>query len=220
MTSRCRKLSIFSKMPPEPPAALVFDLSEVLIAGLVGLEKILAPRLGCSEPEALRTLGGEGLQALCRGQISEERYLAQVLANTGWKLSAAELKSLIRANFALEVPGMRALIQALLADRARLVLLSDHAAEWAAHIRAIHPFLSGFDPLFFSYEMGQTKRSGATFTRVAQALDLRTQDCLLIDDSEDNAHRAREAGWQAIRFCGVDDLRRQLAQMGYELTGP
>jgi len=41
-----------------PPTTLLFDLSEVLIAGLRGVEKVLAPRLELPEDEILRKLGG------------------------------------------------------------------------------------------------------------------------------------------------------------------
>jgi hypothetical protein len=57
---------------------IIFDLSEVLIAGLLGVEHILSPRLSLPPETILAALGGGSLRELCRGLITEEEYLAGV----------------------------------------------------------------------------------------------------------------------------------------------
>ncbi len=64
---------------------------------------------------------------------------------------------------------MESLLGRLAIDH-ELVLLSDHAAEWIAYIRTIHPFLRLFKAQFFSFELKQTKREPSTFHTVLEAI--------------------------------------------------
>lgn len=193
---------------------LIFDLSEVIIAGLFGLEKILAPQVGMQEREVMRFFGGDLLQAaICCGQISEKEYLSQLLARSGWPLSQQYLKNLIRANFHTEVPGMRPLLERL-SELYELALLSDHAREWAAYLRSVHSVFDLFQVVFFSYELGQTKRSPETFRQVSQKLDRQPGECLFIDDNSENVARAESVGMTGITFISAEDLETQLKLRG------
>ncbi len=119
------------------------------------------------------------------------------------------MKRIIRGNFRRRIPGTIALLPRL-ARRYELVLLSDHAAEWAAHIRRIHPWLRIFSRRFFSFALGQTKREPSTFRKVAAALGRSPDECLLIDDSPANVAAAASAGMPGIRFTTAAALAREL----------
>src|SRR5262249_4204249 len=151
------------------------------------------------------------LQRYCRGELTEENYLDEVIRQAP-SLSVGDLKDAIRRNFAVAVPGGRDLA-AELAARYRVVLLSDRGREGVEHILGIHPWLSSWPERFFSFERGMTKREVKAFTSLAEALGVEAARCLLIDDSECNVQAARQAGWQAIPFEGqqqlADELRRQ-----------
>jgi hypothetical protein len=51
---------------------ILFDLSEVLIAGIVGIERVLAKELPLPENEILPQLSGDWFIELLLGNISEE----------------------------------------------------------------------------------------------------------------------------------------------------
>ena len=193
-----------------PSRTIIFDLSEVLIAGLIGIEKPLARRLHLPQKAILRVFETHGLDKLCRGRMTEDEYLAGILKATRWKIPAAELKRIIRRNFHRRVPGMAPLLRRL-ARQYELVLLSDHAAEWAAYIHRIHPWLRLFKPRFFSCELGQTKKQASTFRKVLAAIGRKPDDCLLIDDSARNLQAAAAAGLRGIRFTSAAELARELA---------
>ncbi|MBM3179841.1 MAG: hypothetical protein FJZ86_05750 [Chloroflexi bacterium] len=58
---------------------IIFDLSEVLIAGLLGAEKTLSPRPSLPPETILAALGGNLLDKIYRGEITEKQYLARIL---------------------------------------------------------------------------------------------------------------------------------------------
>lgn len=191
-----------------------------MIAGLLGVEKQLAPKVGRPGAEVLGAFGGARLQALCRGRLSEDEFLAQILGEQGWNVTPAELKTAIRRNLERRVEGMDAILGQL-EQQYELALLSDHAAEWVAHIRAVHPFLQPdsqtFSAQFFSYELGMTKREPATFQTTLAALGRAPGDCLFIDDSATNVRVARSLGIESIQFTGAPQLTARLASLGVAL---
>ncbi len=191
------------------PRTLIFDLSEVLIAGLIGIEKPLADRLHLEPTAILKVFETHGLVELCCGRMTEDEYLARILKQQGWPIARAEVKRIVRRNFRRRIPGTIALLPRL-ARQYELVLLSDHAAEWAAHIRRIHPWLRLFRRRFFSFELGQTKREPSTFRKVVAALGRSADECLLIDDSAANIAVAASAGVPGLRFTSAADLARNL----------
>ncbi len=191
------------------PRTLIFDLSEVLIAGLIGIEQPIAARLHREPRAILRVFERQGLQELCCGRMSEDDYFAGIVRRQRWDISVTALKRTIRRNFRRRVPGMVPLLRRL-ARHHELVLLSDHAAEWAAYIHRIHPWLGLLQPRFFSFALGQTKKKPSTFQKVLAALGRKSDDCLLIDDSERNLRAAASVGLRGLRFTAAATLERQL----------
>ncbi len=188
---------------------IMFDLSEVLIFGLVGVEKSLSTLLDLPEDEILPCFGGDLLQKICRGEISEDIYLQQILMKEGWQVSVDTLKRNIRDNFHREVEGTRAILLHL-AKKHELVLLSDHAREWISYIKSIHPFLCEFKQTFFSYELGKTKRDSKTFEEVLGRIGCRANECWLIDDSAENIKVAASIDLKGILFRDAEQLQKDL----------
>ena len=195
---------------------IIFDLSEVLIAGLFGIEIPLAGRLRVPSSTILTAFGGDLLQELCCARLSEDEYLERVIRRQGWSISPEHLKAIIRHNFRRTVPGMQRVLDRL-KPRYELVLLSDHALEWMAYIQMTHSFFDKFGALFFSYELGQTKSDPRTFVRVLDELGRKVGQCLFVDDSERNVAAARSVGLPSVRFVDAAQLVRQLYRMGLKL---
>ncbi len=192
-------------------ATILFDLSEVLISGLVGAETAIAPALGLGEQDVLRALGGESLRQLCLGKLTEDQYLDQVKHRHGWKISNRFLKSAIRANFHRSVLGMPPLLE-ILTPSHRLILFSDHAREWIAYIRTIHPFLALFEAQFFSFQIGYCKDDPEAFQSVLAALRCAPSECVFVDDNPANIATAASLGIPSIQFTGAERLAKYLAR--------
>jgi putative hydrolase of the HAD superfamily len=188
---------------------IIFDLSEVLISGLLGVEKSIAAQVGISEDQVLPVFKTPALQDLFCGKLSEEAYLACLLRDCDWRISPEQIKHLMRENFRRCVPGMEKLVRRL-ARNYKLVILSDHAREWIAYIQTVHPFLQMFSPCFFSFDLQQTKRYPSTFQRVVRTLNRDPRECLFIDDSLVNIQAAQSIGLPSIQFTSARALVGEL----------
>jgi HAD superfamily hydrolase (TIGR01509 family) len=189
----------------------VFDLSEVLVQGLVGIEKQLSQILPVSEDEILSCFGGKLLDEICIGNISEDTYLRTILTEQGWNIDITELKAIIRNNFQ-EIVGTVPLLVHLSA-RYDIVLLSDHAREWVSHIKSVHSFWGAFEYTFFSYELKKTKKDPDIFIEVLKRMNCSAQECLFIDDSHQNITVAASVGIKGIQFRNAQQLQKELVDM-------
>jgi HAD superfamily hydrolase (TIGR01509 family) len=192
---------------------IIFDLAEVLVSGMHGVERPLARRLGIAEEGLLRGLGGEVFLGLMRGRVTEDAYLAWAIDTYGWDIAPHELKQIVRDNFRHPVPGTAALVKEL-AGRYELALLTDHGREWMAHILTLHPFLELFDHVLTSYDLGRIKADPGTFEVVLDALGREAHECLFVDDNPVNVDAAGAAGIDAILFESAEQLRGELARRG------
>jgi FMN phosphatase YigB (HAD superfamily) len=191
---------------------IIFDLSEVLIAGLVGVEEELSQVLPVPQEQILPCFGGNWLEELLVGDISEDAYLKHIIARESWKIGTARLKTAIRNNLHREVEGSLSILTAL-APRYELVLLSDHAREWIAYVKSIHPFLRRFKHTFFSYDLKRTKRDPEAFLQVLDVTSVPPHRCLFIDDNPNNVKVAESVGIPGIRFVNAEQLAAELEGM-------
>ena len=130
---------------------LIFDLSEVLIPGLIGVEERLSEALGIDKHLITAAMGshphyvvGNHLDQLFVGQLSHADYIA--LLHVNLKLEA-DVSDVFTQNFLqcfrTAYPYSVDLIESL-AGRYRLLLHTDHCRVWVEEILRMHPFLSRF----------------------------------------------------------------------------
>ncbi len=193
---------------------IIFDLSEVLIHGVIAFEENIARELGIDGESAWSAFGGAHLHALLRGNITEDEYLAHVLKKNGWTFAPAHLKILLRQNFNVVMPGTLEIAMEL-SHSYKLALLSDPAREWVAYIRTAHAFLDNlFTCKLYSYEIGSTKQEARTFQTLLGMLSAEPQQCLFIDDNARNVDVAKGVGIDGIRFLNAELLRKDLYERG------
>lgn len=188
---------------------IIFDLSEVLIAGLIGIEKDLAPLVNLSQDKFLEELWTDSFWNLMKGKISEDEYLSDVFERNNWKADKKVFKDIIRKNFHNEVEGMIELIEKLSKNN-KLILLSDHAEEWVRYIDQIHPFLKLFVKKYFSFQFGEIKREKLAFELLLNENNLSPSECLFIDDSPANIKAAEEVNLNVIQFIDCNQVKADI----------
>ena len=199
---------------------VIFDLAEVLIAGLWGVENDLADLFGVTAEDIIANLGGEIMDDYCRGRMSEEEYWQRTIRRCGWPAHIERAKAAVRSNFRRTVPGSESIVRELAGQRYRVCLLSDHGREWIDFVRTVHPLLDLFDRRFFSFDLDAVKREPVAFERMLSQLDADPGECLFIDDQDQNLRVAREVGLTGVRFTGADDLRGELIRLGIRCNPP
>lgn len=195
---------------------IIFDLSEVLIYGLLGIEYELSKLIPFPKNEILNFFGGKLLEEICKGNISEDIYLENIIKRNSLPITSETLKTIIRNNFRNEVEGSIQILERL-SFKYELILLSDHAREWISYINTTHNFFRFFKRTFYSYEFGKTKKSKELFVEVLKELSYMPSQCLFIDDSVKNIENAEAVGMQGIHFINANKLKKELIRKNIKL---
>jgi putative hydrolase of the HAD superfamily len=188
---------------------IIFDLSDVLITGLTGIEERLQVYLSSPKDEILSQFRGKTMLDFLLGYCSEEEYLQKLKREHGWELSVEEMKKIIREHFKQVIPGTEEIVTSL-SNNYPLFLLSDHGREWVEYIEREHPFLKLFRRRFYSFEMHLRKNNPDTYRKVLNQIEAIPEACLFIDDRPMFLNVAKEVGLNTIQFEDSNQLRAGL----------
>ena len=115
----------------------------------------------------------------------------------------------IRANRLSVVGGERADVfevarKLQLAGLTCCILSNTIALHWEKLLLSgDYPSLFGFDRIFASHLIAHAKPQESAFSFVANALEIRMSECLLIDDTPLNVNKAVSAGWRGLLFSEI-----------------
>ena len=85
-------------------------------------------------------------------------------------------------------------------------------------IRSQYPFFDVFCKIILSGEVGVIKPDPTIFQILLREIGYRPENCVFIDDSQPNIQTATTLGFDAILFKSPEDLARELALRGIEVT--
>jgi FMN phosphatase YigB (HAD superfamily) len=199
---------------------VIFDLSEVLLPGLIGVEAQLSRETRLPSDKITRALGsfphyevGNNLDALLKGVLSYDQYRDNFLQTTGLQPHYRDIfdQACLRM-FETPYDYTEAML-ATAAERCDIFLLSDHCRTFVQWIEKRHPFISEFNDFVWSYDIGATKRERKPFEVIMSRNGLAAETCLFVDDLERNINMAKSFGMKTVHFTGrhcVQDVYRAI----------
>jgi len=152
------------------------------------------------------------LQAFETGNISPEVF---------YKKSAKVLKAEIDQNaffllyndvFSLNHYALKTLLS--LKSGCRLVMLSNTDIERFGFIKSSFPEILIFDEYVLSYKTGSRKPQPEIYIEALDRSRAVPEECVFIDDLENNIQTASELGIRTIHFLPETDLKLELIDLG------
>lgn len=163
--------------------------------------------------ELAALVGGSGLpRSYESGEITSGEFFRKVTELCGLSITEEEFLSAFVDMFTPIEPTIR-LIRAL-SRSYRLGLLSN-TNEWhfEHHIRAVDIFPL-FDAVTLSYRVKAMKPAEKIYRDSLQKIGFPPEECVFIDDLEENVAGARRLGIRAIHYTGHERLVSSLAGLG------
>ncbi len=194
-----------------PVRAVVFDFGGVISSFDVGIFLArIAPYTEKPASEVGALIYGSTLPVLYEsGQIGSEEFFSRVAELCGLRIPREEFARAFTDIFTPIEPTLDLIRR--LKGRYRLGLLSN-TNEWhfRGHIARI-PVFSLFDAVTLSYEVREMKPGERIYRDALDKLRLPPEECVFIDDLEENVAAARKLSMRAIRYDGHDRLVADLA---------
>ena len=110
-------------------------------------------------------------------------------------------------------PGMQELFTEIATHHTVGILSDTDPLHWHT-IQQMLPWLSPATHPTLSHEVGYLKPHPAMYDAAAKNCNCTKEQCIFIDDVQENVDGARFSGMPAIRFTNVDKLRKDLRGFG------
>jgi HAD superfamily hydrolase (TIGR01509 family) len=146
------------------------------------------------------------------GEVSSWEFYHGIVNLCGLRVSEEEFVQAFVAIFSPIEPTI-GLIRSL-SPTYRLGLLSN-TNEWhfEHHIRTLEVFPL-FDAVTLSYQVKTMKPAKAIYLNILGKIGFSPQECVFVDDLEENIAGARRLNFHAIHYTGHEDLVSSLAELG------
>ncbi len=185
----------------QKPEIIVFDLGNVLIPFHYDLiiNRLNEKDAGLGERFVKKYMENyEVHRNFEKGKMSEEEFLSVMREWTENKVSDEEFKKIYSEIFTVNDEMISLLPE--LKNKYRLMLLSNTNSIHKKYGWEKFPFLSNFEKLFLSHEVGAVKPEEEIYRTVENYTKAKPDAHLFIDDVEEYALTAQKLGWQAIHF--------------------
>ena len=146
------------------------------------------------------------------GKIAPEQFHKSLCNKYNLRVNYSEFKEIWCSIFK-PMPDTEQLLRQLHGN-VPLGLLSDTDVLHWNYLIGKYPILDMFHKPTLSFEIGATKPSSEAYIAAAKNVDTEPQDCLFIDDLEENVAGARSMGMDSIHFKGIKELREELTSKG------
>jgi len=195
-------------------STIIFDLGGVMVwTRWARLTEPLAEMTGSTPDEVMDTIRtGDAYFPHMRGELDFSGFHRRLIDDLGVELTPEELlelwNSILEPNEAINP------IVKQLKGSYRLVIGSNTDGAHFGRGNEIQPATLDFDDVLVSYELGVCKPDPEFFRRGLAKLGVEAEECLFIDDLEDNVEAARSLGIIGILFESAEQLERKLKELG------
>ena len=194
--------------------AVVFDFGMVLTGAPDPAAHAEMRRITGLEMERFESLYWADRHAYDEGKLTGIGFWQKLVSDAGLDLPASAIEELNRWDARMWTtidPVMLAWQQKLKAHGLLTAILSNLGDAVLASLKREFAWLSQFDALVWSYQLGIAKPDPAIYRHVLEQLGAAAEETLFIDDKAVNVEAARALGMKSLRFTTVERLRTDLA---------
>ena len=194
-------------------SAIVFDLGNVLIPFdyTIAINKLNQIEQGLGDRFFDHYKSNYSLhREFEKGRVPESDFINKMLEVVNHKIDADTFCRFYADIFSLNENVISLL--PVLKRNYKLFLLSNTDSIHKKYGWEKYNFLSNFDKLILSFEVGSVKPEEEIYRAVENASGLASTEHLFIDDIQEYVEAANNIGWDAVRFEGYDKLINDLKE--------
>lgn len=194
---------------------LIFDLGNVIVPFDFkrGYQR-MSELCGCPPNEIPLRIRPTGLvHAFETGEISAETFVAELSNLLGLNATYSQFCEIWTSVF-LPDPLIPEPLLNTLAQKYRLLLLSNTNPIHYSMIQANYPLLEHFHDRVLSYEIGCAKPAPKIYQEALARAQCAANECFFTDDMPVNIEAARQHGIDAVQFQSAGQLERELQARG------
>ncbi len=147
-----------------------------------------------------------------RGALTDDQFIEIMLGAIDHKVDKETYCKLFSEIFTVN-EDVAALLPELKKNY-RIFLLSNTSAIHQRYGWAKYSFLTHFEKLFLSHEVGAVKPEPEMYLSVMRHTGGKPEEHIFIDDVAEYVQGAKNVGWDGIQFVGYENLTEELRKRG------
>ena len=191
------------------PKVVFFDVMSTLVYDPFFIE--VPAHFNMSLQELIKNKDRNAWPAFERDDITETQFFESFFGD-GRQVDGAAMKACMHDNYRF-LDGIEPLLQELLENGVLMYSLSNYP-NWYTLIEDKLKLTRYMDWRFVSCLTKVRKPEPRAYLGPAEALGVSPQQCLFIDDRDDNCIGAKAVGMMAIQYHSTPQLRHELRQYG------
>ena len=197
--------------------AVIFDYGKVLTGPPDPAAYAELQRITGLSADSLDRVYWKDRRAYDEGKLTGIRFWRKVVSDAGLDLSDSAIEELNLWDARMWTRADPAMLAWQLAIKRRGLLtaiVSNMGDAVHEHMERELDWLSRFDLLVWSYQLGVAKPDPAIYFFALERLGTRPEETLFLDDKPENVAAAVELGMRGLVFSTVEILREDLAGLG------
>jgi epoxide hydrolase-like predicted phosphatase len=197
---------------------IIFDLGRVLVK--VDLKPFIYQfsKAFNIEPDTLKKNKDDGVHLdFQAGKITGEDFHRITCENFNQAVPIDRFKDIWSSMLAGAVEGTAEIVNKLVEKDYTLSLLSNTDPWHFQYCEKNIAALQKFERKFLSYDLRMRKPDAEIFLTVAEKLAAKPEQCLFIDDLEENIEAAKSLNFHTVLFQNAEQLRNELRETGIGL---
>ena len=187
---------------------VLFDVMSTLVYDPFYIE--LPKAFNCSLSELLRGRDRYAWLEFERNEINEEQFYERFFQETAL-VDGPKMTNTIFENYRY-LDGIEDLL-ASLQGKCRLTTLSNYPI-WFEHLKKTVALERYMNEFYVSYQLGVRKPHPDAYLIPAQQMGVSPEDCIFVDDRQENCDAAIDVGMTAILFKDAKQLTKDLQFLG------
>lgn len=196
--------------------SILWDVGGVLLSnGWDHLARGRAVRSFGLEPDAFENRHQQVVKEFECGRISLDEYLDKTVFWEPRRFSRREFRDFMFSQSEAQPAAIDLASRVARAGRVRMVTANNESLELNRYRIESFGLDELFDSFFSSCYLGVRKPDSRFFSAVAGILGESVNECVFVDDREENVAAAQEAGLETIHFVGIRELEQRLQALGF-----
>jgi HAD superfamily hydrolase (TIGR01509 family) len=196
---------------------IIFDLGGVILKHKESVTQDIILQLIPSSKDNVMGIWKEYETKLVVGEETSTQFLEEIKSKTNTHLEIQELREKWKSLYLLEANSVDLDLLRLvvfLRKKNKVYLFSD-TIDIHDEVNETRGIYDKFDAVYKSFEDGVTKTSGKdAFLFLLRKIGAIPEECLFIDDLEENIKAAREVGIEGIVYKDTIQLKEELRLLG------
>ena len=195
--------------------AIIFDFGGVLLKRKIGRDLItILANVISQSPDVIKPLWEKHHSNLLTGNITTKEFV-RILAN---ELNYPDDSNKIYSEWANKAGITKRSINCSLLNLIRTlrqkykVYVLSNMIDLAEKDKALTPLKKNFNEYFTSYRLGSRKPQPEIFRKLLAKINLRSDECIFIDDDEKNITASASLGFHSIQYENVRKLKTILSR--------